>query len=80
MIVHVGDERGLDHLVAGGASGVPAPARRLARACWPGPLTVVVRRSAAVPDEVTGGRDTRAQKGFVNPPEDWYDLSTVSVE
>ena len=19
-------------------------------------------------------------KGFVNPPEDWYDLSTVSVE
>jgi L-threonylcarbamoyladenylate synthase len=58
VIVHVGDERGLDQLVAGGASGVPAPARRLARACWPGPLTVVVRRSASVPDEVTGGRDT----------------------
>ena len=19
-------------------------------------------------------------KGFVNPPEDWYDLSTVSIE
>ena len=26
--------------------------------CWPGPLTVVVRRAAEVPDEVTGGRDT----------------------
>jgi L-threonylcarbamoyladenylate synthase len=30
----------------------------LARECWPGPLTLVVRRSARVPDAVTGGRDT----------------------
>lgn len=33
-------------------------ARTLADACWPGPLTVVVRRSARVPDEVTGGLET----------------------
>ena len=32
--------------------------RALADACWPGPLTVIVPRSARVPDEVTGGRDT----------------------
>jgi L-threonylcarbamoyladenylate synthase len=28
------------------------------RACWPGPLTVVVRRAPHVPDAVTGGLDT----------------------
>jgi L-threonylcarbamoyladenylate synthase len=37
---------------------IPDAARALTRAFWPGPLTVVVRRSAAVPDEVTGGLDT----------------------
>lgn len=30
----------------------------LARAFWPGPLTLVVRASSAVPREVSGGRDT----------------------
>jgi L-threonylcarbamoyladenylate synthase len=52
--VHVADARGLDRM----AAAVPDAARRLAAACWPGPLTVVVRRAAGVPDEVTGGRDT----------------------
>ncbi len=33
-------------------------ARRLAALCWPGPLTLIVRRSPLVPDAVTGGRDT----------------------
>lgn len=33
-------------------------AERLAQAFWPGPLTIVVRRSAAVPDPVTAGLDT----------------------
>ena len=32
----------------------------LARQFWPGPLTLVVRRSNLVPDVVTGGRDTVA--------------------
>lgn len=35
-------------------------AYHLARAFWPGPLTLVLRRSAAVPLEVTGGLDTVA--------------------
>jgi len=30
----------------------------LAAACWPGPLTLLLPRSARVPDAVTGGRDT----------------------
>jgi L-threonylcarbamoyladenylate synthase len=35
-------------------------ARTLADACWPGPLTLVVRRARGVPTEVTGGSDTVA--------------------
>jgi L-threonylcarbamoyladenylate synthase len=37
---------------------VPASALRLASQCWPGPLTLVLRRSPRVCDEVTGGLDT----------------------
>ena len=54
VIVHLADARALDDW----AAEVPGPARALADAFWPGPLTVILRRSARVPDEVTGGRDT----------------------
>jgi L-threonylcarbamoyladenylate synthase len=40
------------------AAEVPPVAMRLAEACWPGPLTVIVRRAGHVPDEVTGGLET----------------------
>ena len=36
----------------------PATAEELARAFWPGPLTMVLRRSMAIPDIVTAGGDT----------------------
>src|SRR5690606_22557445 len=36
----------------------PEAADRLARRVWPGPLTMVLPRSALIPDIVTGGRDT----------------------
>ena len=52
VIVHVSDEKMLDGLVA----GVPESARRLMKAFWPGPLTLLLPRSAAVPDSVTAGR------------------------
>jgi L-threonylcarbamoyladenylate synthase len=54
VIVHVAS---VDD-VADWVSGVPATAASLAASCWPGPLTLVLARSARVPDEVTGGRDT----------------------
>jgi L-threonylcarbamoyladenylate synthase len=54
VIVHLAGGAELDTW----AAHVPALARKLAEACWPGPLTLVLRRSARVPDEVTGGRDT----------------------
>src|SRR4051794_21178587 len=54
LIVHLGDGEQLDEW----AVDVPASARRLAKAFWPGPLTVLVHRAAVVPDLVTGGRPT----------------------
>ncbi|HEY8216102.1 MAG TPA: L-threonylcarbamoyladenylate synthase [Acidimicrobiia bacterium] len=40
------------------AVDVSPAAKALAEACWPGPLTIVLRRSARVPDAVTGGGET----------------------
>ena len=54
VIVHLASAADLDEW----AIDVSSAARTLAAACWPGPLTLVVKRSARVPDEVTGGRDT----------------------
>ena len=51
------------HLAAAGAlpawaSEVPTAAAKLAAAFWPGPLTLILKRSARAPDIVTGGQDT----------------------
>ena len=40
------------------AAHIPKDAIALARAFWPGPLTLILKRSVDVPDEVTGGQDT----------------------
>ena len=52
VIVHIASEAMLDGLVA----EVPAAARRLMEQFWPGPLTLLLPRTAAVPDAVTAGR------------------------
>lgn len=54
LIVHVASMDGLGDW----ASDVPAFAIALARAYWPGPMTLVVRRSELAGDFVTGGQDT----------------------
>ncbi len=56
LIVHLGDADRLDAW----ADVVPAEARLLADAFWPGPLTLLLWRSPKVSDTVTGGRDTVA--------------------
>jgi L-threonylcarbamoyladenylate synthase len=56
VIVHLASADAL----ADWAVDVPAAAKALAEACWPGPLTLVLHRSRRVPDAVTGGRDTVA--------------------
>jgi L-threonylcarbamoyladenylate synthase len=43
------------------------PAVRLAQAFWPGPLTMVLPRTAAVPDVVTAGRDSVAIRMPAHP-------------
>jgi L-threonylcarbamoyladenylate synthase len=40
------------------AAAVPPPARELAKKFWPGPLTLILKRSARAKDFVTGGQDT----------------------
>ena len=42
------------------ARDIPASFYDFARAFWPGPLTIVLRRAARVLDQVTGGQDTVA--------------------
>jgi L-threonylcarbamoyladenylate synthase len=42
----------------GWAREVPESARKLAQAFWPGPLTLVLKRSQKAQDFVTGGQDT----------------------
>lgn len=56
LIVHVHDFAGaLDWLI-----DLPVWAQKLAQACWPGPLTLVGRRSSLATDQVTGGQHTVA--------------------
>jgi L-threonylcarbamoyladenylate synthase len=52
VIVHIASLEMLDDLV----TEIPETARRLMEAFWPGPLTLLLPRSAAVPDTVTAGR------------------------
>lgn len=52
LIVHVSDRMPLGRLVA----EVSEPARALMEAFWPGPLTLLLPRSAEVPDAITAGR------------------------
>ncbi len=54
VIVHLAEAAELDAW----AREIPAGARRLAAAVWPGPLTLVLKRAAGVLDAVTGGQDS----------------------
>ena len=54
VIVHVAGTSDLKHW----AAEVPRAAWLLAEKFWPGPLTMVLKRSACVSDLVTGGQDT----------------------
>jgi L-threonylcarbamoyladenylate synthase len=54
LIVHVASMDGLGDW----AADVPAYAISLARDFWPGPMTLVVKRSDLAADFVTGGQDT----------------------
>ena len=54
LIVHISDISHLDYW----AQAIPASAWKLAQQFWPGPLTLILRRSRHIADNVTGGQDT----------------------
>jgi L-threonylcarbamoyladenylate synthase len=54
LIVHIADSA----MLATVAVHVPPVAHKLAEKFWPGPLTLLFPRSAAISDSVTAGRDT----------------------
>lgn len=63
LIVHLGSGAQLEEWSA-------QPSREafmLAEAFWPGPLTLVLRRSSSVPDAVTGGQETVALRVPAHP-------------
>jgi len=63
LIVHVADAEA----AWAWAAAAPDYARALADACWPGPLTLVLPRSARAGDFVTGGQDTVAVRVPAHP-------------
>lgn len=56
LIVHI---KSADDLPKA-AREIPEKARQLAEAFWPGPLTLVLKKQASIPDAVTAGKDTVA--------------------
>lgn len=54
VIVHVAPDADLAHW----SDDLPPEAQQLVAAFWPGPLTLIVKRAAHIPDAVSGGQDT----------------------
>ena len=63
LIVHVADVAQLTQW----ARDIPAAAHTLAQKFWPGPLTMVLKRTPHVSDAVTGGQDTVAIRVPAHP-------------
>lgn len=56
LIVHIADMGALDRIT----EEVPETARKVAEVFWPGPLTMILKKSREVPGGTTGGLDTVA--------------------
>lgn len=56
LILHIAENSQLDELV----EEVPEVAKKCMEKFWPGPLTMIFKRSKLIPDAVTGGLDTVA--------------------
>ncbi len=69
LIVHITDMEALPAIV----KSVPETGKKLADAFWPGPLTMIMEKSALVPKETTGGLDTVA----VRMPSDAVALAFI---
>lgn len=56
LIVHLSKKEDIEPLVL----GVPAEVYKLIETFWPGPLTIILKKSSIVPDETTAGLSTVA--------------------
>ncbi len=56
LIIHIAEMAALERIVC----EIPKKAVKLAEAFWPGPLTMIFKKAAIVPDQTTGGLDTVA--------------------
>ena len=56
LIVHIPSVEYLSQIVA----YIPEKAKLLAEAFWPGPITLVLKKKATIPDIITAGKDTVA--------------------
>lgn len=56
LILHIAEFNQIEELV----EEIPEVAKKCMEKFWPGPLTIIFRRSSLVPDEATGGLDTVA--------------------
>lgn len=56
LILHIASYEDLDNW----AKDIPEYARVICKQIWPGPLTIILRRTKKVCDEITGGRETVA--------------------
>lgn len=63
VIVHIAGTEQIDDW----ARDVPPAAHKLAKAFWPGPLTLILKRQPHVPDAVTGGQDTVGLRAPAHP-------------
>ena len=64
LIVHIS---ALDEIAPLISDDLPESARRLAAAYWPGPMTLILKKSALIPDEVSAGLDTVGIRMPSNP-------------
>lgn len=56
LIVHISEMSALDSLV----TEIPEKVKKMAAAFWPGPLTMIMKKSSSVPEVTSGGLDTVA--------------------
>ena len=65
LIVHIADFGDMERY--GLVREIPGAAKELAKRFWPGPLTIIMKKGEAVPDEVSAGLDTVAIRFPAHP-------------
>lgn len=74
LIVHIAELKDIEPLIA----EMPQKARRLAESFWPGPMTMIFKKSELIPYETTGGLNTVAVR-FPSHPVAMELIKTAGV-